>query len=215
MEPDPGMFRALIERCPLVTYTCDADNRITYISPQIEDWTGLPASRWTEDATHWHSMLHPDDRERVVTADFGDGTLDIEYRMRGRDGWLWIWELEVVVPDALGSSGICVDITALRQTREALEAARAQISAVVNTAPLILFAADPDGTITLSEGKALENVGPEAGPDGRAVPARARAQRRDPAAGAPRAGRGVVRYPRHARRAHLRLLVARPATTAR
>ena len=104
-------------------------------------------------------MLHPEDRERVVTADFGDGTLDIEYRMRGRDGWLWIWELEVVVPDAPGSSGICVDITALRQTREALEAARAQISAVVNTAPLILFAADRDGTITLSEGKALENVG--------------------------------------------------------
>ena len=160
MEPDPGMFRALIERCPLVTYVCDEHNRITYISPQIEEWTGLPASRWTEDAAHWHTMLHPDDRERVVTADFGDGTLDIEYRMRGRDGaWLWIWELEVVVPDAAGSSGICVDITTLRQTREALEAARAQISAVVNTAPLILFAADRDGTITLSEGKALENLG--------------------------------------------------------
>jgi hypothetical protein len=37
------MFRALIERCPIVTYVCDADGAITYISPQIEEWTGLPA----------------------------------------------------------------------------------------------------------------------------------------------------------------------------
>ena len=160
MEPDPGMFRALIERCPLVTYVCDADNRITYISPQIEEWTGVPATCWTDDATFWHQMLHPDDRERVVAADFGDGTLDLEYRMKARGGgWLWVWELEVVVPGAPGSQGICVDITALRNTREALEAAREQLATVVNVAPLILFATDAKGTITLSEGKALENVG--------------------------------------------------------
>ena len=66
MGPDPAMFRALIERCPMVTYVCDAENRLTYICPQIEAWTGLPARLWTEDPTLWHSMLHPDDRERVV-----------------------------------------------------------------------------------------------------------------------------------------------------
>jgi diguanylate cyclase (GGDEF)-like protein/PAS domain S-box-containing protein len=80
--------------------------------------------------------------------------------MKGRDGnWLWIWEHEVKVPGQVGSQGICIDITALRETREALEAARAQLSAVVNHAPVILFAADRHGTITLSEGKALESVG--------------------------------------------------------
>src|SRR5690348_376306 len=105
-------------------------------------------------------MLHPDDRERVVDADFGDGTLDIEYRMRGRDGrWIWIWEHEVKVPGQTGSQGICIDISALRETQDALEAARAQLSAVVNHAPVILFAADAAGRITLSEGKALESLG--------------------------------------------------------
>jgi diguanylate cyclase (GGDEF)-like protein/PAS domain S-box-containing protein len=158
------MFRALIERCPMVSYVCDADNRITYISPQIEEWTGLPARLWVEDPTHWHTMLHPDDRERVVTADFGEGTLDIEYRMRGRDGaWLWIWEHEVKVPGQAGSQGICVDISALRETQNALESARAQLSAVVNHAPVILFATDATGRITLSEGKALESLGLEPG----------------------------------------------------
>jgi diguanylate cyclase (GGDEF)-like protein/PAS domain S-box-containing protein len=160
MSPDPGMFRALIERCPMVTYVCDEDGRITYISPQIEAWTGLPASRWTDDPTFWHGMLHPDDRQRVVDADFGGGTLDIEYRMRGRDGtWLRVWEHEVKVPGQTGSQGICFDITSLRQAESALEAARAQLSAVVNHAPVILFAADADGIITLSEGKALETLG--------------------------------------------------------
>src|SRR5215211_6301024 len=160
MGPDLGMFRALIERCPMVSYACDEHGRMTYISPQIEEWTGLPATRWIEDPTFWHGMLHPDDRERVVSSDFGDGTLDIEYRMKGRDGaWLWIWEHEVKVPGQVGSQGICVDISTLRETQNALEAARAQLSAVVNHAPVILFAADRHGRITLSEGKALESLG--------------------------------------------------------
>jgi diguanylate cyclase (GGDEF)-like protein/PAS domain S-box-containing protein len=160
MGPDPGMFRALIERCPMVTYVCDADDRITYISPQIEAWTGLPARLWTEDPTYWHRMLHPDDRERVLAANFRDGTLDIEYRMRGRDGaWIWVWELEVKLADQPGSQGICLDITALRTAREELEAAQARLTAVVNAAPVILFATDTEGTITLSEGKGLEALG--------------------------------------------------------
>jgi diguanylate cyclase (GGDEF)-like protein/PAS domain S-box-containing protein len=154
------MFRALIERCPMVSFVCDEDNRITYISPQIEEWTGLPANLWVDNPTHWHDMLHPDDRERVINSDFGDGQLDIEYRMKGRDGaWLWIWEHEVKVPGQIGSQGICVDISALRETQDALESARAQLSAVVNHAPVILFATDATGRITLSEGKALESLG--------------------------------------------------------
>ena len=42
--PIPAIFRALIERCPMVTYVADAAGAITYISPQIEDWTGLPGA---------------------------------------------------------------------------------------------------------------------------------------------------------------------------
>jgi diguanylate cyclase (GGDEF)-like protein/PAS domain S-box-containing protein len=164
MGPDPAMFRALIERCPMVTYVADAEDRLTYISPQIEAWTGLPARLWTEDPTHWHRMIHPEDRDRVVSANFGDGSLDIEYRMMGRDGaWISVWELEVKIPGQAGSQGICLDITALRQVREELEAAQARLTAVVNAAPVILFATDPDGTITLSEGKALETLGLEPG----------------------------------------------------
>ena len=79
--------------------------------------------------------------------------------MRGRNGWIWVWEREVNRDEEAGSLGICLDITALREAQEALDAAQRQLGAVVNAAPVILFATDADGTITLSEGKGLESLG--------------------------------------------------------
>jgi diguanylate cyclase (GGDEF)-like protein/PAS domain S-box-containing protein len=158
MGPDSGIFRALVERCPLVSYACDPDGRITYISPQIEEWTGLSARLWTEDPDHWLRMLHPDDRARVEVAT-ANAPIDLEYRMRGRDGWIWIWEREVTAPGDRGSIGICLDITALREAQEALDAAQQRLTAVVNAAPVVLFATDAEGVFTLSEGKGLESLG--------------------------------------------------------
>src|SRR4029078_1919892 len=160
MGPDLGMFRALVERCPLVSYAADPDGRLTYISPQIEAWTGLPARLWTEDPEHWLTMLHPDDRERVEAV---EPPIDVEYRMRGKDGWIWVWEREVNRDEEAGSPGHFLDITALREAQEALDAAQRQLGAVVNAAPVILFATDADGRITLSEGKGLERLGPRRG----------------------------------------------------
>ena len=159
MGPDPAIFRALIERSPMVTYLADAEGAITYISAQITEWTGHPVHRWIEDPAFWLTLIHPDDRERVTAAAAGNAMLDIEYRICGRDGaWLWIWEREVAVVGA-GTQGVCFDVTALHETRAALDAARARLADVVNVAPVILFATDPEGTITLSEGKALERLG--------------------------------------------------------
>ena len=160
MEPDGGMFRALIERCPLVTYVCDADGAITYISPQIEEWTGRTSQLWVDDPTFWHTMIHPEDFDRVIAADRSPDALDIEYRIPHRDGgWLWVWEREVTAAGEEGSHGVLMDITALRETREALQASQDRLGAIVNAAPVMLFATDPAGSITVSEGKALERVG--------------------------------------------------------
>ena len=58
-----------------------------------------------------------------------------------------------------GSQGVALDITALHEAREALGATRARLGAVVSAAPVILFATDPEGIITLSEGKGLASIG--------------------------------------------------------
>ena len=66
--------------------------RLTYISPQIEEWTGLPASCWTEDPEHWLRDAPPGrpragrggraaDRPRVPHA--REGRLDLGLGARG------------------------------------------------------------------------------------------------------------------------------------
>ena len=66
--------------------------------------------------------------------------------MRGkRRRWLWVWEREVTRDARRGHAGVCLDITALREAQDALDAARTQLGVVVNVAPVILFATDPDG----------------------------------------------------------------------
>jgi PAS domain-containing protein len=84
MGPEPGTFRALIERCPMVTYVADARDRLTYISPQISEWTGLPSRLWVEDPEWWLGMIHPDDLDGVLEAAV---PLNVEYRMWARDRW--------------------------------------------------------------------------------------------------------------------------------
>ena len=70
MGPDPAIFRALIERCPMVTYVADADGAITYISAaDRRSGPGCRRTCWTDDPAFWHTLIHPDDRERVVAAD--------------------------------------------------------------------------------------------------------------------------------------------------
>jgi PAS domain S-box-containing protein len=56
---------------------------------------------------------------------------------------------------------VCVaqDTTERKQAEAALREAREHLNAVINSAPIVLFALDKDGVFTLSEGKALEALG--------------------------------------------------------
>ncbi|HET7573398.1 MAG TPA: PAS domain-containing protein [Gaiellaceae bacterium] len=86
-------FRTLVERLPaLVTYVnpLGFPIRTTYISPQIEGLLGFPAERWTSEDDFWVSLLHPDDRDRVLeyanrTHEAGD-SFRAEYRLVAADG---------------------------------------------------------------------------------------------------------------------------------
>ena len=174
LEDAEARFRRLVEQVPVVTYICDYDEAVSirYISPQIETMTGYPPERWTADPQFWTSVVHPEDRDWVVQ-ELARHTreeipVDLEYRFVSADGTVvHLLDQETIVRDAedapLYSQGVLVDVTELRRTEARLRASEAQVSTIVDSAPMVLFALDADGVFTLSEGKALELLGLEPG----------------------------------------------------
>lgn len=124
-------YRSFVERLPLVTYQLDhRSQRLTYVSPQIEFFTGYPPERWLDGSTLWRELLHPEDRPHVFEAQrarFREGTdLDVEYRIcRADGGVVWVWDRDTLVRDDDGgirrSDGVLVDITARKEAEVALE----------------------------------------------------------------------------------------------
>ena len=85
-------YRTLIEQLPVAVYTDAVDDRSTalYISPQYEQLTGYTPEQRLLDPDLWVTMLHPDDRDRVLersveTNETGE-PFDIEYRIVAADG---------------------------------------------------------------------------------------------------------------------------------
>jgi diguanylate cyclase (GGDEF)-like protein/PAS domain S-box-containing protein len=167
LQDAEARFRRLVEQVPTVTYICDYDEAVSvrYISPQIEALTGYPPRRWTDDPQFWASVLHPDDRDWVV-AEMARRTreeipVDFEYRCVAADGTVvHVLDQETIVRGADGrplySQGVLVDVTELRSAQARLRVSEAQMSTIVEFAPMVLFALDADGIFTLSEGRALE-----------------------------------------------------------
>ena len=122
-------YRRLVEQIPAVTYI-DAPNDISstiFISPQIEALTGYSPEEWTTDPELWVKLLHPEDRESVLTESArtnatGD-PFTSEYRLIARDGrTVWLRDESVLIRDEKGRpqywQGILLDITERKQAEE-------------------------------------------------------------------------------------------------
>jgi diguanylate cyclase (GGDEF)-like protein/PAS domain S-box-containing protein len=130
-------YRTLVEQLPLVSYIerLDEENA-AYISPQIVDLTGYTSDEWVADHSFFATVLHPDDRERVLAGfaamqESGDA-FDCEYRVIARDGReVWVHDAAVVVRDEAGvprhTQGYMLDITERKRAAEALGRSQARL----------------------------------------------------------------------------------------
>jgi PAS domain S-box-containing protein len=119
--------RRLVEGLPLVMYAEEA-GRLTYISPQIEALLGHSVSDWLTQPGLWRTVLHPEDRERVLAAyaDAVDTQADFEctYRLVRPDSRpVWVRDSSAFVSDGPRSyrQGFIVDVTAQKTSEEAVE----------------------------------------------------------------------------------------------
>jgi PAS domain S-box-containing protein len=134
LEQSEARYRTLVEQIPAITYieTLDpggSEWNVTYVSPQVEDLLGYPASEWLSGLESWEKIIHPEDRERVMAEDArAEETGEpfrMEYRAIARDGGVvWVRDEAAVVRDEesrpLFWQGIMYDITEQKRTEEKL-----------------------------------------------------------------------------------------------
>jgi PAS domain S-box-containing protein len=127
-------YRTLVEQLPLITYIdspYSSDEAVDFVSQQIEPILGYSQADWFSDPAFFVEHLHPDDRDRVRslqrTARETGEPLDIEYRLRAKDGtYVWLWDSYTVVRDEAGrpwyTQGFALDVTARKQAEDDREA---------------------------------------------------------------------------------------------
>jgi two-component system cell cycle sensor histidine kinase/response regulator CckA len=168
-----GWYRSLVAFSADAIALLGADGEILFATPPVERLTGYRPAELI--GTSAFDSIHPDDLDRVresfqrVLA--VDEPVHVEYRARHKDGsWrlrdcVGINRLEdravgaVVVNYRDTSAGSIADAALLERHRWTSEQLRAVISAV----PIVLWAIDRDGIVTLSEGSLLRHIGLQPG----------------------------------------------------
>jgi diguanylate cyclase (GGDEF)-like protein/PAS domain S-box-containing protein len=147
-------FRRLIERLPVIVYTAERGERgrWRYVSPQVEEILGYRPEDFVRDPGLWASLLHSEDRERVLAMeseqDLGSrDTTPVEYRIHTRDGRIvWIHDEAVLEADEDGVPvwhGVIYDVSERRQTEGELQRALSQQAVVARLGERAMQNSDP------------------------------------------------------------------------
>jgi PAS domain S-box-containing protein len=122
-------YRTLVEQIPAITYVAALDevSSTIYVSPQAEDMLGAAPEEWLADPELFAKLLHPEDREQVlsdhVRANRAGAPLRLEYRLTTWAGRVvWVRDESVVVRDVAGRplfrQGVLLDITDRKEAEE-------------------------------------------------------------------------------------------------
>jgi diguanylate cyclase (GGDEF)-like protein/PAS domain S-box-containing protein len=126
-------FRTLTEQLPVGVFLTDAQGAYRYVNDRWRQLAGLTAEQALESG--WSGALHPEDRERVLSAwrqaIEGGAEFAIEHRFRtssGRETWLntRAVPLRDRAGNIAGYLGAHTDIADLKQSEETLRASEAR-----------------------------------------------------------------------------------------
>jgi diguanylate cyclase (GGDEF)-like protein/PAS domain S-box-containing protein len=145
-------YRTLVERAPAITYIHQQQpgsfSGTAYVSPQIEDVLGYTQGEYASDPEFWKTILHPDDRERVLANDERTGDtgepFNLEFRMIAKDGRVvWLRESGTLGQDEDGQGevlhGVLFDITELKRIEGDLRGAEKRYRTLVEQIPAVTY----------------------------------------------------------------------------
>jgi PAS domain S-box-containing protein len=159
-------YRSLVEQLPLVMYVTrlDKTRSCIYMSPQIEHLTGFTPLECMSDPEFFVKVVHPEDRARILAKHreaYATGEpLSIKYRMLAKGGrTIWVHDEIAIAKDANGrpthAQGFLVDVTPQVISQQERERQNAELSALHQTALLLIDELDPQ--------KLLERIAVQAG----------------------------------------------------
>ena len=156
LRADEALLRSLVANIPGALYrcACDPDWTMAWVSQEIEEISGYPATEFIHSSARtFASVIHPDDREQVSRsvkqAVDARRPFSLEYRIKRRDGdERWVLERGQAQESGDGRrwlDGAIFDITVRRAAEQALrerEVVEAQLAEVHASRARILDAAD-------------------------------------------------------------------------
>jgi PAS domain S-box-containing protein len=143
-------FRLYAEAVPNIVWTTDPAGAVDYYNQRWAELTGMPVSAGYESG--WEPIIHPDDRERTLTAwqqAVADGSFyQVEHRLRQADG-NYRWHLSRALPlrDEQGRIsrwyGTSTDIDEQKRTAEALRESQERLRLATDAASIGIWSWDP------------------------------------------------------------------------
>jgi PAS domain S-box-containing protein len=167
----PGInYQALVEQIPAVAYitALEGFGNPRYVSPQIETLLGFSSAEWLAKGDLWVQRLHPDDRQRVLSALYNSCENHIpfrsQYRLLARDGRVvWVRDEAVLVCDEAGKpsflQGIMFDVSDLLRAVESLHQSEEKFRTLFERAAVGIALVDIEGRLTECNPELQEMLG--------------------------------------------------------
>jgi PAS domain S-box-containing protein len=167
-------IQSLVDNLPGVTYQFvlepSGQYYLTFVSEQAERIFGLDRQALLNDSRNISEHIFPDDRQPFFDA------IQVSAQQMSQFHWLGrvvlssqiIWAEAFSLPRKLPDGkiiwdGIQFNVTERIERKRQIQRFEEQLKLIVKTAPIVLWSLDKEGRFTLSEGKALEKIGFNAG----------------------------------------------------
>ena len=127
-------YARLVSSIEGIVWEADAETlQLTFVSPKATELLGHDLDRWYQPGFRG-DQVHPDDQDQFEAyqrlADQGTGSLQVEYRMRTRDGkWVWLRDIATFHQEPGAPArllGVMVDIGTTKENEEELRQAKEQ-----------------------------------------------------------------------------------------
>ena len=158
--------RAMTEALPLISFSQAPSGRVVYVSPQWEQFTGVPAP--TATGRDWRSFVHPNDLAAVATS-FARARRNrtpwtIQLRLRGHDGrYRWHLARSLPVFDAQGRLhrwyGSLTDVNDQQVLHDRLRGSEEQFRFLADSIPQLVWTLEPDGMVSFLNEEWLKYTG--------------------------------------------------------